>query len=285
MKHGLFGDAQFPPSSPFLLADCHVHSRHSFDSSSTLDAICAAALAAGIRELCLTEHIEPHHRYLHCAVYPLFSDWLADIARAREAFPGITLLAGIEIGDNSPYRDEIYRTLDPLPLDFRLLSLHQIDNIDPFDAAFYEGRTRREAYTRYVEAKLESVLHFADYDAVAHLGYCGKFAPYPPEERPLRWRDAPDHIDLMLRHIARHGRALEINTSGLRRIGSVIPGWDIIRRFAELGGEFVTLGSDSHAPDTLCHRFDDARRAAVSAGIRWGVRYAARKPMPYALDA
>jgi len=266
-----------------LMADCHVHSRHSFDSTSTLDEICTAALAAGISEVCLTEHIEPYHPHAHCDVPPVYGDWLADIARAQAAFPGIRLLAGIEIGDNPPYRQGIYHTLDALPLDFRLLSLHLVENVDPYDAAFFEGRTRREAYASYTEAKLESVLHFDDYDAVAHLGFCGKFAPYPPQERPLRWRDAPDHIDLLLRHIARHGRALEINTSGLRKMDSTIPGWDILRRFAELGGEFVTLGSDAHTPDSVGHRFDDARRAAVSAGIRWGVRYAARKPEPYAL--
>ncbi|MCL2810607.1 MAG: histidinol-phosphatase HisJ family protein [Clostridia bacterium] len=267
-----------------LMADCHVHSRHSFDSTTPLDAICAAALAAGVSEVCLTEHIEPHHPYPSCDVPPVYDEWLADIARAQEAFPQITLLAGIEIGDNPPFREEIYRTLDGVTLDYRLLSMHLVDNVDAYDPAFFEGRTRREAYVSYAKAKLEGVLHFKDYDAVAHLGFCGKFAPYPQQERPLRWQDAPDHIDLLLRHIAHNGRALEINTSGLRRMDSTIPGWDILRRFAEMGGEFVTLGSDSHSTDTLGYRFDDARRCAVSAGIRWGVRYVARNPQPYPLD-
>jgi len=268
-----------------LLADCHIHSRHSFDSNSTLDAICAAALAAGVSEICLTEHIEPHHPNPRCDVPPVYADWLADITRAREAFPGITLRAGLEIGDNPLFRGEIQRAADALALDFRLLSLHLVDNTDPYEPAFFEGRTRQQDYARYAQAKLESALRFDDYDAVAHLGFCGKFAPYPLPDCPLRWHDAPDHIDLLLRHIARNGRALEINTSGLRCIDSTIPGWDILRRFAALGGEFVSLGSDSHTPDTIGFGFDDARRMAVSAGIRWGVRYAAREPMPYALDA
>jgi len=267
-----------------LMSDCHVHSWHSFDCKIPVEAICAGALAAGLDELCFTEHIEPHHPHSDCDIPPVYDDWLAEIDRAREAFPQITLLTGIEIGDNPPHREEIYRELEGVPLDFRLLSMHLVDNVDAYDAAFFEGRTRREAYASYARAKLECVLHFQDYDAVAHLGFCGKFAPYPKQECPLRWQDAPDHIDLLLRHIAHNGRALEINTSGLRRMDSTIPGWDILRRYAEMGGEFVTLGSDSHSPDTLGHRFDDARRCAVSAGIRWGVRYIARKPQPYPLD-
>ena len=125
------------------------------------------------------------------------------------------------------------------------------------------------------------MLHFPDYDAVAHLGYCGKFAPYPPALRPLRWRHAPDHIDMLLRHLAQNGKALEINTSGLKETDSPIPGWDILRRFAELGGEFVTLASDAHAPEYLGYRFEDARRIAISAGLKWGVTFERRTPHPY----
>ena len=268
-----------------LTADYHVHSRHSFDSDALIDDICRAAPAAGIRDICLTEHIEPHHPNPVCDVPPVFDAWLADIRRAQQAFPGVRLLAGIEIGDYAPYRDEIYQTLDALPLDYRLLSLHLVDDVDPYDACFFEGRTQQQAYGRYAEAKLESVLHFADYDAVAHLGYCGKFAPYPPDQCALRWRHAPDPIDQLLRHLAENGRALEINTASLGRIHSTFPGEDILRRFAELGGEFVVFGSDAHRAGGLGYRFDDALRLAVSAGIRWGVRYVARKPLPYALEA
>ncbi len=268
-----------------MLADYHVHSLHSFDAQGTVAQMCAAALQAGLTEVCFTEHIEPHHPLVSCDVPPVYDNWFADLEAARHAFPQLTIRAGIEIGDNAPYRDEIYTTLDALPLDYRLLSLHLVDGIDPYDPAFYEGRTQEQAYRAYVEARVESTLRFADYDGLAHLGYCGKFAPYPPETRPLRWQHAPDHLDLLLRHLAHEGKALEINTSGLKQTTSPIPGWDLLRRFAELGGEFVTLGSDAHAPEFMGYRFDDARRIALSVGLKWAVTFQRRKPIPYALDA
>ena len=268
-----------------MLADYHLHSRHSFDSTEEVAAICRAALAAGLAEICLTEHIEPHHPDPACDVPPVFTDWLADVAAARAAFPQLRVRVGLEIGDNPPHRQEIYRTLDALPLDFRLLSLHLVDDVDPYDAArFFAGRTQEQAYARYVQAKLESVMHFTDYDALAHLGYCGKFAPFAPEIRPLRWHHAPDHLDLLLRNLAQAGKALEINTSGLKQTDSPIPGWDILRRFAELGGEFVTLGSDAHAADFVGYRLEDARRIAITAGLRWAVCFDQRVPHPYLLD-
>ena len=264
-------------------ADLHLHSRHSFDSDAKLEDICKEAIAAGLQEICLTEHIEPHHPESACDVPPVYAEWLAEIGRMRDAYPQLEIRVGLEIGDNAPYRAEIYETLDALPLDFRLLSLHLVDGVDPFEARYYEGRSQEEAYRRYVEYKLESVLNFADYDAVAHVGYCGKFAPYPPEIRALRLHHAPDELDALLRHIAQHGRALEINTSGLKKTDAPIPGPDILKRFAELGGEFVTLGSDAHVAGAAGYRFEEARQIALEAGLRWGVTYAQRKAHPYSL--
>lgn len=263
--------------------DYHVHSKHSFDSLTEIREYCEKTFSENVAEICFTEHIEPHHPRPACDVPPVFEAWLEDIARAREEYPMLTLRAGIEIGDNAPYREEIYAVLDALALDYRLLSLHLVDNVDPYDAEFFAGRTQEQAYARYVEQRLESVMHFTDYDALAHLGYCGKFAPFPPETRPLRWHHAPDHLDVLLRHLAQNGRALEINTSGLKQTDSTIPGWDILRRFAELGGEFVTLGSDAHKANDLGYRLEDARRVALTAGLRWGVTFDQRRPIPYAL--
>ena len=39
---------------------------------------------------------------------------------------------------------------------------------------------------------------------------------------------------------------MEINTSGVDRCGGFLPTADFFRRFKELGGEIVTVGSDSH---------------------------------------
>ena len=264
-------------------ADLHLHSRHSFDSEARMEDICREAIAAGLQEICFTEHIEPHHPEAACDVPPVYAEWFAEIGRMREAYPQLAIRAGLEIGDNAPFRAEIYGTLDALPLDFRLLSLHLVDGVDPYEARYYEGRTQEEAYRRYVEYKVESVLNFADYDAVAHVGYCGKFAPYPAESRPLRLHHAPDALDTLLRHIAQNGRALEINTSGYKKTDAPIPGPDILRRFVELGGEFVTLGSDAHVADAVGYRFEQARQIALAAGLRWGVAYTQRKAQPYAL--
>ena len=52
---------------------------------------------------------------------------------------------------------QIEDMLDPLPLDFRLLSLHLVDGQDCWYESYYAGRSRAEAYRAYAEAKAKNV--------------------------------------------------------------------------------------------------------------------------------
>ena len=256
--------------------DYHLHSTHSMDGHQTLEEICRQAISLGLAEICITDHIEPHHPDPGVDKPPVFSDWLRELAAVRDKFPALLIRQGIEIGDNAPFRDEIAATLDALPLDFRLLSLHLVDNVDPCHSEYFEGKTQEAAYRRYAEQRMESILHFPDFDAIAHLGYVGKFAPYPPEIRPMRYRHAPEALDTLLTFLAQNGKALEINASGLRETDSPIPGPDIIRRFLELGGEFFSFGSDAHKKEHIYLHVEKARELAKSCGARWQLSFERR---------
>ena len=263
--------------------DYHLHSYHSMDGRQTIEEICKQAIKIGLSEICLTDHIEPHHPTPGVDKPPIYKDWLREIGDMQAKYPELTLLKGIEIGDNAPFRKEIMETLDALPLDFRLLSLHLVDNVDPYSPEYFEGKTQEEAYRRYVECRVESVLHFPSYDSLAHLGYVCKFAPYPPETRPLRYHHAPDALDVLLKHLAQEGKALEINASGLRATDSPLPGADLISRFLELGGEFFTFGSDAHEVDHIYQYVERAKEIARSCGAKWQASFADRKMIVWAI--
>lgn len=267
------------------LVDYHLHTNHSMDCDMTLDALCGAAAAAGLEEICVTDHTEFGHPDAASDKPPAVTGWLDDIRRAREAYPALTIRAGIEIGDNPLCRDKIKAWHFALPLDFRLLSLHLIDNDDPYFPGFFQNKSQDTFYRRYVESKLESAMAWDldTFDAMAHLGYCAKFAPYPKERRPLRYRHAPDAFDALFRRLAEGGKALEINTSGMRTLGECIPDRELITRFQELGGEFVTLGSDAHTPRHVGNWLEYAGGLAKDCGIRYMLTFDARRPIPVAL--
>ena len=120
--------------------DYHLHTSHSMDCERTMDSLCRRALALGLDEICVTDHIEPGHPQRELDIPPVWPNWQKDIAQCREKYPELILRAGIEIGDNAPIRDSIYETLAPLKLDFHLLSLHLVKNEDPYNQSYFDGK-------------------------------------------------------------------------------------------------------------------------------------------------
>ena len=116
------------------------------------------------------------------------------------------------------------------------------------------------------------------FDSMAHITY------------PIRYMNGKHHlgvdlsrmddlIDLTLRTLAQNGRALEINTSGLRgTIGETSPTLKYVKRFRELGGEYVTLGSDAHAAEDLGEGIQQAMELACQAGFSYFTFYKKRQP-------
>ena len=58
-------------------------------------------------------------------------------------------------------------------------------------------------------------------------------------------------MDEILKELVRKGKGREMNSSGGDRCGGFLPTADYFRRFKELGGEIVTVGSDAHRCDRV----------------------------------
>lgn len=265
------------------MTDTHLHTLFSPDGKSEMAEMCSAAVSAGLSAICFTEHIDLSHPEPEFASPPDYAAFLTRIEQARAQFRSIDILAGIEIGDYFPAREQTREFLFKYSLDFHLLSLHVADGYDACQPEFFMGITREQAYLKYADALLESVRNFGAYDSLAHIGYVSKFAPYPPNILAYTHSLAPEINDEILRLTVSRGTAIEINTSGYPRMGQPIPGPDIIRRFSELGGEFVTFGSDAHSHARVGADIGLAHELALACGIRFGAVFKAHKVMPYPL--
>lgn len=258
--------------------DYHLHTVHSMDGHQTVDELCRTMVERGAEEICLTEHIETGHPSPGADIPPDWPAFFEQVSQAREKYPRLVIRTGVEIGDNPPVRGVIQANLDELPLDFRLLSLHLVNGVDPYDAKeYYTSRSRAEAYREYAEAKAESILAWTDFDSVAHIGYVAKFSVYTGAERPLYYADAPDAFDAILRHIIALGKCLEVNTSGFASTGDTFAHSSIIRRYVELGGENFTFGSDSHAADRDYDGIERAKDMVRSLGGKYQASFDRRK--------
>ena len=94
-----------------------------------------------------------------------------------------------------------------------------------------------------------------------------------------------DQIDQIFRLLIQKDKALEVNTSGLRqKIGRTLPDLPLLRRYRELGGRLVTLGSDAHCTEDLGKGIDEGMETLKAAGFTEFALYVQRQPVLLPLE-
>ena len=78
---------------------------------------------------------------------------------------------------------------------------------------------------------------------------------------------------------------MEINTKTYQPYKGRTPVLDrnILLRFRELGGEFISLGSDSHDPERTGENFPYYAEFVRSLGFRYLTHFESRRPVPLPL--
>lgn len=223
--------------------DYHMHSRVSFDGHDTGEVLAKAALKAGLKEICFTDHLDydPLDQ-MGCMAF----DTAAYSAEYDQLeVPGLKIRRGMEFGMTPENAAQFNQDLQRRPFDFVLGSIHFVDDLDVYFEPWWRGKTVLEAEQRYLEATLACVRIHDDFDVLAHLTYIAKTHCHP-SPRPVPYTEHRELIDEILRVLAAKGKGLEMNTSGVDRCGGFLPTADFFRRFKELGGEIITVGSDAH---------------------------------------
>ena len=129
---------------------------------------------------------------------------------------------------------------------------------------------------------LYDLQNFDDYDVIGHIGYIDKYLEKAQGLTggggPFRFADFEDLLDEILRTAISKGKGIEVNTSNYFVYDYPTPHPSIIKRFVELGGEVMTMGSDAHFSDAIGHRFADAAELMKQCGVKYVCTFEQRKP-------
>ena len=255
--------------------DYHMHTVISYDGHDTPQKMLDAAVAAGLKEICFTDHRD----YMFRTPRNETTFSLEDYSRAYDALEvsGLLIRRGTEVGLTPWNVEEIHTDLGKRHYDFVLGSLHFIDDEDPYFPYFWEGKTVEQAERMYFEEMYKCLKLHDDFDVLGHLTYIGKVKAHPnPRLVPLEeYREIVAEIMKLL--IAK-GKGIEVNTSGVDRCGDYLPGVQYLRLFKDLGGQIVTVGSDAHSYDRVGQYTMDACRM-VSEIFGYVCTFADRKPI------
>lgn len=234
-----------------MLYDLHIHTRYSTDSRMGVEEVVARAEEQGIG-VAITEHMDLD--------YPQPEEFVFDVAAYLEEYApyrGVGFLQGVEVGMRVDLEKENRRLVGQHAFDFVIGSVHVIDRIDLYCESFYRQRSKKEVYGIYFDAMLQTIRGYDFVDTLGHIDYICRYARYADPE--LYYGEFAEAIDPVLQVVAERGKAMEINTRRLGQDGVEPALLRIYQRFAELGGKYVTLGSDAH----------------IARDVGKGIRYAA----------
>ena len=231
----------------FLIFDTHIHCEFSSDSKMQLTEAVAAAKEKNIG-IIITEHMD-----LQYPTNPLaFVFDVEEYFNHGNAYRSEQVLLGIELGLQESCQAENEKIIQQGKFDMVIGSIHVAKKIDIYMATFYQGRSKQASYQDYLVDMLACVQQFKNYDTLGHIDYICRYAPYPDTNLELEV-----HRELwaaIFKQLIADGKALELNSRRLDDAQALKSLRPLYQLYYDLGGRYVTLGSDAHAKTEVGRR-------------------------------
>ncbi len=251
-----------------MIYDCHIHTKFSTDSTMNIEDAIEVAGEQGIG-LIITDHMD----YKHCVPNEFIFD-PDEYFNEYGVYRNEKLLIGVEIGFKEEALKEIRNLVNNYPFDFILGAIHIVNGMDIYYKDYYMGKSKKQAYEEYLKAILLLVKHHDLFDSLAHIDYITRYSTY--EDKNLYYTEFPDLIDSILKELSNADKAIEINTRCIHDKKTADNLIEILQRFKELGGKYITIGSDAHNPEDIGINFDRVKEIVHMCNLK-PVYYKKRK--------
>jgi histidinol-phosphatase (PHP family) len=250
-----------------MLTDYHLHLRpdeadttfERYFTADNADRYRAAADAAGIEELGVSEHVYRFRQSLDLWSHPL---WLENANDDLDAYCDFVRSTSLRLGVECDFvpgaESRTAAMLEARDFDYVVGSVHFIGegdaavDHDGFDV-WEGGGEAEEIWTRYFE-HFDRCARSGLFDILAHPDLVKVWG----RDRPLPEGDLRRFYEPAVDAIVAGGSAVELSTAGLRKpVGEVYPA----RAFAELlveAGVPFALSSDAHLPAQVGFGYDRA---------------------------
>lgn len=265
-----------------IKADYHLHSHFSGDSDASMEAMIQKAIGLGFTEMCFTEHMDldyPVTPETPAGLFEVNTDsYLFDLIKYREKYAGkIKVNFGIELGMQPHLARENARYAKSYDFDFIIASTHVVRHGDPYYPAYFEGRSDEEAYREYFEETLACMKTFTNFDIYGHIDYVIRYGK--TRDADYSYEKYADLFEKMIDILLAGEKGIELNTGGLRKgLREAHPCTQFLRRYREMGGEIITVGSDAHNPADIGSNFDRAADILKDCGFSYYCTFEKRTP-------
>lgn len=272
-----------------MFVDYHVHTSYSDDSDYPMEDVVKDAIRLGMDEICFTDHVDygakvdwdsgveiPYCNGL-AMVNVDYPSYVEEIGKLQERYRDqIAIRMGMEFGMQTHTIPQFEALYQRYPFDFIILSVHQVEDKGFWSQEFQQGRSQKEYNERYYEELLQLVKSYQHYSVLGHLDLIiryDKMGMYP-------FSKVRHYVEEILAEAIKNGKGIEVNTSSHRYgLKDATPSAEILKMYHDMGGQIVTLGSDSHAPAHLGTYMEEAKELLSSIGFRQFCTYEKMRPI------
>ena len=263
-----------------MIPDYHVHTYYSGDCEVPVKEHIERAITLGMKEICFTDHTDfdyPPENGTNIFLFNV-SKYFNELLSLKDAYKDrIRIKIGIELGLNPVNKEPNRRLINSHNFDFIIGSSHIIDGMDPYYPDFWNNRNPDDVIARYFNAILTNVKDNNDYDVYGHLDYIRRYVP--DKDYVFNPADFSHITDEILKTIIESGHGIELNTRGLSYGDShFAPTIKLLKRYRELGGEILTVGSDAHYSKNLGFEFNRVEQMIKDCGFKYITVFSQRKP-------
>ena len=262
------------------LTDYHLHSTCSPDGHYTMSQMAAAAVDRGLREICLTDHLDT----VEWGTYAPRTDfgWPEAVRQVEEARrlwgDRLTIRLGAELGEAALAFDRAEKLLSDAPeLDFVIGSVHMMGPRYGHEDLYYIPKADKAYYDDVIDDYLDDVLALSRWGKCQVLGHLTLPVRYIWDNAGITM-DFSGHLDRVeeiFRVIIPKGVGIECNTN---RGAIPLPDETVLRLYRQMGGEVITIGSDAHSPEYVGCRSAETQELLKQCGFRYITTFSRGRP-------
>lgn len=272
-----------------MFADYHVHTEFSDDSVYPMEQVVRDAIAMGIDEICFTDHVDYGIKEdwdcgrpvvyrgdepIRNVNYPVYAAKIKELQKIYRS--QVVIKMGMEFGIQT-HTIPLYEALFyKYPFDFIILSIHQVGDKEFWSQDFQRGKSQKEYNERYYEEMLNVVKAYQNYSVLGHLDLITRY----DENGVYPFKNVKPIVSEILKIVIENGKGIEFNTS-FHRYGlkDTTPPAEILTLYRKLGGEIITIGSDSHKPEHLGAYEEEAKHLLKDLGFKHFCTYENMQPV------
>lgn len=233
--------------------DTHTHSVNSFDGHHSCKQLCEGIIKNNGIGIAITDHCDIDGMKDDC--WPFQDKQFNEVLEAKAEFQQITVLNGVELGQGLFEKELSEKFLSAYDFDFVLGSVHNLKNMEDFYFLDYKQYDIYNLLQQYFNALLDLV-KWNQTDSLAHLTYPLRYI-VAREKINVDMSRFNDIIEEIFDTVIKNEKAIELNVSGLSMdMNDTLPNKKYIKKFHDMGGKYVTVGSDSHYFDKVCNNID-----------------------------